>query len=360
MAKLTAASISFATCVDSSSALAALSTPPLIRARAKAWHRVAAQRRLVLLALAEHRDRLVLRIMERHAGRSDDVAVCREPVDLRFDQRRAGTGARALDRRADGGVHGQRIAPIDRNARHRVRLRFDGERLAVRGVGVLLLGGRHGVVAVVLHYEDHRQFPQRCNVERLVKCTLFRGAVTEEAVHDLGFLADLRRPGSARRVRNAGAHDTRGAEETALDVGEMHRAAEALAQAVHATVNLGHHGLRIAAENERISVAAIGGERRIAGAEVAQRADDGRLDAVGEVCMAADDTGMLGESALHALFELADAQHLCVDPDLPVGVKCLHAHQIPLTVWRPSVRSTLAPQDPIRVASKVYFPFARG
>ncbi len=268
--------------------------------------------------------------MERHAGRSDDVAVCGQPVDLRFDQRRAGTGARSLDRRADGGMHGQWIGAIDRDARHRVGLGFDGERLAVRGIGVLLLGGRHDVVAVVLHHEDHRQLPQGGNVERLVECTLFRGAVAEEAVHDFGFLADLRRPGSARRVRNARAHDTRGAEETALDVGEMHRAAEALAQAVHATVNLGHHGLRIAAENERISVAAIGGERRITGAEVAQRADDGRLGAIGEVRMTADHAGMLGERALHALFELADAQHLCVDPDLPFGVKCLHAHLIPL------------------------------
>ncbi len=130
---------------------------------------------------------------------------------------------------------------------------------------------------------------------------------------------------------NARAHDARGAEETALDVGEMHRPAEALAQAVRAAVDLGHHGLRIAAENQRISVAAIGGERRITAAEVAERADDGRLGAIGEMRMAADHAGMLGEGALHALFELADAQHLSEDPDLPFGVRCLHAHLIPLT-----------------------------
>ncbi len=295
-AKVTAASISFATCAPSSSALAALSTAALDQGGAKARHGVAAQRRLVLLALAEHGDRLVLRIVQRHAGRGDDVAVCGKPVDLRFDQRRAGPGARALDRRADGGVHGQWIGPIDRDARHRVRFGFDGERLAVRGVRVLLRGGRHDVVAVVLHHEDHRQLPQGSNVERLVECALFRSAITEEAVHDFGLLADLRRPGGARRVRNAGAHDARSAEETALDVGEMHRPAEALAQAVRATVNLGHHGLRIAAENQWISVAAIGGKRRITAAEVAQRADDRRLGAIGEVCMAADHAGMLGEA----------------------------------------------------------------
>src|SRR5580692_4520607 len=45
--------------------------------RTKARHRVATQRRLVLLALAEYRDRLVLRVVQWHAGRCDGVAVRR-------------------------------------------------------------------------------------------------------------------------------------------------------------------------------------------------------------------------------------------------------------------------------------------
>src|SRR5260370_28489733 len=48
--------------------------------------------------------------------------------------------------------------------------------------------------------------------------------------------------------------------------------------------------------------------------------------------MAADHAGMLGEGTLHALFELADAQHLSVEPDLTFCVGCLHAHLIPLTL----------------------------
>src|SRR5450631_2548885 len=111
----------------------------------------------------------------------------------------------------------------------------------------------------------------------------------------------------------------------------MHRPAEALAQAVHTTVNLGHHGLRVAAEDQWISVAAIGGKRRVAGAEVAERADDRRLGAIGEVRMSPDHTGVLGKRTLHAFFKLADAQHLSVDPDLPFSVRCLLAHLIPLT-----------------------------
>src|SRR3981189_2879525 len=97
----------------------------------------------------------------------------------------------------------------------------------------------------------------------------------------------------------------------------MHRPSQALAKAVRASVNLGHHGLRVAAESQWITVAAIGGERSIAVAEVAQRADDGRFRAIREMRMPADHARMLGEGTLHALLEFTDAQHLSVDPDLP-------------------------------------------
>src|SRR3984957_7873475 len=46
--------------------------------------------------------------------------------------------------------------------------------------------------------------------------------------------------------------------------------------------------------------------------------------------MAADHARMLGKRALDALFELAHAQHVGEDPDLPLGVGWLHAHSIPL------------------------------
>src|ERR1019366_9993425 len=64
---------------------------------AKAWNRVAPQRCRVLLGLTENRDRFVLRVVQRHTGRSDDVAVRRKAVDLRLDQRWAAAGPRALD-----------------------------------------------------------------------------------------------------------------------------------------------------------------------------------------------------------------------------------------------------------------------
>src|SRR6267143_335347 len=102
----------------------------------------------------------------------------------------------------------------------------------------------------------------------------------------------------------------------------MHRSPETLVQAVHATGNLSPPGRRVAIENQWISLAAIGGQGRVTTAEVGQRADDRRLGAIGEVRVAPDHTGMFGEGTLHALFELADTQHLSVDPDLSFGVRC--------------------------------------
>src|SRR5258708_24408955 len=110
----------------------------------------------------------------------------------------------------------------------------------------------------------------------------------------------------------------------------MHGAAQTLAEAVHSPINLRHHGLWVAAERQWISMAAIGGKRSIAIAEVAQGADDGCFRAVREVGMPTDHAGMLGEGALHAFFEFADAKHLSVDPDLPFSIEWLHAHLTPL------------------------------
>src|SRR5882762_8246821 len=140
----------------------------------------------------------------------------------------------------------------------------------------------------------------------------------------------------------------------------MHRAAETLAQAVRATVNLRHHCLRVAAQSQWISVAAVGGKRRITGAEVAQRAHDGCLGAIGEVRMAPDHTGMLREGTLHAFFEFADTQHLSVDPDLPFGVECLHAHLIPLVCVATVPAVDCSTEDLILASLRVYFHFTGG
>src|SRR5262249_15079582 len=93
------------------------------------------------------------------------------------------------------------------------------------------------------------------------------------------------------------------------------------------------HRIRIAPEHERVAVAAIRGERCVAVTEVRERADDGGFRAIGKMRVAPDHAGVLGEGALHAGFEFSDAQHLGVDPDLPLGIGCLDAHVDPLWVF---------------------------
>ena len=223
-------------------------------------------------------------------------------------------------------MDGDGVAAVDGRARHAVRLRLHGERLAGRGVRVLLLDARDDVVAVVLHHEDDRQLPQRGDVERLVERALLRGAVAEEREHDLALAADLRGVGGAGRVRDALRDDARGAEEAALDVGQVHRAAVALAEPGLAAVDLGHHRLRVGAEHERVAVAAVGREHLVVGLERRERADDRGLRPVGEVGVAADHAGVLLERPLHPLLELADPQHLRVHPDQPLVVEAVLRH----------------------------------
>ena len=62
-------------------------------------HRVAALCGLVLLDVAEDVNRLVLGVVQGHAGRRDDVAVGAEAEDERLHERRPLTGARAVDGR---------------------------------------------------------------------------------------------------------------------------------------------------------------------------------------------------------------------------------------------------------------------
>ena len=98
------------------------------------------------------------------------------------------------------------------------------------------------------------------------------------------------------------------------DVGQVHRAAVALADPGLLAVDLGHQRLRVGPERDRVAVAAVGRRQLVVGAERGERADDRRLRAVREVRVPADHARVLLERALHALLELADPHHLRVHP----------------------------------------------
>src|SRR5262245_18949965 len=104
--------------------------------------------------------------------------------------------------------------------------------------------------------------------------------------------------------------DARGAEEAALDVGQVHGAAVALADPGLAPVDLRHERLRVRPERDRVAVAAVRRRELVVRSQRGERSDDRRLRPVREMRMAADDARMLLERALDPLLELPDPHHL--------------------------------------------------
>ncbi len=259
--------------------------------------------------------------VQRHAGRGDDVAVRAQPVDLRLHQRRATARASQGNRRRHRAVHGHRVPAVHRHPGHRERPGLDRQRFTRRGVRVLLFHAGDHVVGVVLQHVDDRQLPQRGHVERLGERALLGRAVAEEAQHHLPLAADLRRVRDAGGLRDALPDDAGRAQEPAPGVGQVHRAAVTSAQAGGPPVDLGHHRVRIAAEDQGIPMTPVGGHHLVSGTQGGQRPDDRGLRPVGQVGVAADHARVLGECRLDPLLELPDPQHLPVHPGQAAGVR---------------------------------------
>src|SRR2546423_11351944 len=83
-------------------------------------------------------------------------------------------------------------------------------------------------VLVVLADEDHRQFPDDSQVERLVEGADVGGPVPEETDRDLSGLANLCRPGSPCCDRQMGSDDSIGAPRARLYIRQVDRTALAM------------------------------------------------------------------------------------------------------------------------------------
>src|SRR5438105_502592 len=83
--------------------------------------------------------------------------------------------------------------------------------------------------------------PESDEVHRLAEGALVAGAVAEHAQHRVVRLLVVAGQGDAGRERQVPAHDPVPAEEAALVVEQVHRAAAPLRAPVHAAEELGHH-----------------------------------------------------------------------------------------------------------------------
>jgi hypothetical protein len=89
-------------------------------------------------------------------------------------------------------------------------------------------------------------------------------ALAEEGGGDASLAKQLARHPSADRERQAGADDRVRTEHPARGVGDVHRAALAVADALAAGEQLGHHPVDLHAAGEAVTVAAVGGGHVVA------------------------------------------------------------------------------------------------
>ena len=176
----------------------------------------------------------------------------------------------------------------------------------MRDVGVLLAAGELGI-AVVLTHEQHRQFPQRGKIQRLVERAGAGRAIAKKRHADIPPALRLGRPGSPGSQRQVSCHDAGCTQDPVGGVHQMHRAAATAAQAVLATENLGQGRLQIAALGQYMPMAAVTGEQDVLVREVRTHAHGHRFLAGGQVRK----TRYLARSRepLHLVFEQADAPH---------------------------------------------------
>ena len=168
-------------------------------------------------------------------------------------------------------------------------------------------------VAVVLEDEDRRGLQHDGEVHRLEHGALVATAITAEGDGDLAIAAGLAGDGGADRDRRSATDDGVGPEHALRHVGDVHRAALALAEAVTAAVDLEHHARHIAALGDAVAMAPMGARDPVGIAQVLADADrDGFLAGI-KVREPRDLAGL--DLDVQSLLELADGLHL------PVGAE---------------------------------------
>ena len=104
---------------------------------------------------------------------------------------------------------------------------------------------------VVLEHEDAGGLRHHGHVHRLESSALIAGTISGKGDGDLetirALAIDLGRERRAHRDRGASAHNAIGTQHPLVDIGDVHRAALALAQPFAAAPDFGHHPIQFAA-----------------------------------------------------------------------------------------------------------------
>ena len=187
---------------------------------------------------------------------------------------------------------------------------------------------------VVFHDINHRQLPERSHVEGFMESALIHRAVAEVADANAIFLAVLARERNARRQRQMAADDRVAAEESLLDVEEVHGAPLPLRAARRLPHLFAHRGPGLHAASEGVAVIAIGGDHIVVFSENADRTDRNRLLSAIEVTETADFLILVKHG--RPLFKAADQQHLpepsqsLISRDLRLGLGLRLRHRVRL------------------------------
>ena len=171
-----------------------------------------------------------------------------------------------------------------------------------------MAGLTHGdAIVVVFAHEHHRQIPDGCHIQSLMESALVGRTVAKETGAYLIRAAVARRKPRSDRDIMTRAHDAVGAQNAAVAVGDMHRAAFALAVAGRLSKQLRHHVLQIAALRDDMPMTAVrAGNIIVVSKAFAYAGGNGFL---AEVQMHKAGDPALSKKALCLVFKLADTYH---------------------------------------------------
>ena len=176
-----------------------------------------------------------------------------------FDQGRPFACPSAGNRLGKCGVHRLGIVAVDPDARDAIAI---GAVRDVLAAGHLLERGVFGI-EVVLAHEDGRKLPDRSQIERFVNRADIGSTIPERANRDAVALVELRGPGQPVGNRGRRADDPGGDHDALGRIGQVHRAALALARTGRPAGKLGPQLAQGEALAQHIVDSAVDGAKRI-------------------------------------------------------------------------------------------------